>query len=98
MTDLNTIRRALKRKKENLKKYGVIEIGVFGSYLRGEELPDSDVDILIDISRPAKLDLLDLLTIEHELSEDLDTSVDLVLKSDLKPVIGKKILSEVEYL
>ena len=98
MTDLQTIRQAVKRKKENLKNYGVIEIGIFGSYLRGEEQPDSDVDILIDISRPAKLDLLDLLTIEDELSQDLDTSVELVLKSELKPAIGKKILSEVEYL
>ena len=98
MVDLDTIRQALKGKKENLKKYGIIEIGIFGSYLRGEENTDSDVDILIDISRPAKLDLLDLLAIEHELSQDLDTSVDLVLKSDLKPAIGKKILSEVEYV
>ncbi|QEN06327.1 hypothetical protein EW093_01400 [Thiospirochaeta perfilievii] len=69
------------------------EIGIFGSYVRGEQNINSDVDILIDLSRPSQLDLFDLITLEQELSEDFDTKVDLVLKSTLKPII-----SEVQYL
>ena len=77
---------------------GIKEIGVFGSFVRGEQKPESDLDILIDIERPASLDLLTLITLEQELSEDLGVSVDLVLKSMLRPALGRTILSEVQYL
>jgi len=77
---------------------GIKEIGVFGSYIRGEQRPDSDLDVLIDIERPAKMDLLKLIDLEQELSTDLGVTVDLVLKPTLRPSLGKEILSEVVYL
>lgn len=98
MTNLNIIRKTLLSKKNNLIDLGISEIGIFGSYIRGEEKPNSDVDILIELSRPVKLDLFDLISLEQELSEDLKTPVDLVLKSTLKPIIDQEILSEVQYL
>ena len=73
-------------------------IEILGSYIRGEENSNSDVDILIDISRPSEFDLFDLISLEQELSEELNTPVDLVLKSNLKPIINGTILSEVQYL
>ena len=45
-----------------------------------------------------KMDLLKLIDLEHELSTDLGVPVDLVLKSTLRPTLGKEILSEVVYL
>jgi predicted nucleotidyltransferase len=81
-----------------LKDLGITEVGLFGSYVRGEETPSSDLDILIEIERPARLDLLTLISLQQELSDDLGVSVDLVLKSDLRPTLGKNILSEVIYL
>ena len=98
MVTLEQIKDVLNKKKTYLSNSGITEIGLFGSYLRGDEKPDSDVDILIDVSRPSKLDLLDLITIENELSEELGLPVDLVLKSSLKPGLSKSILSEVIYL
>jgi predicted nucleotidyltransferase len=98
MTTLDQITRILSQMKPTLAKAGIKEIGVFGSYIRGEQRPDSDLDILIDIERPIKMDLLKLIDLEQELSEDLGVSVDLVLKSTLRPTLGKTILSEVVYL
>ncbi|MGL1892247.1 MAG: nucleotidyltransferase domain-containing protein [Spirochaetaceae bacterium] len=98
MTDLNIIKDTLLKKKKRLLESGISEIGIFGSYVRGEENANSDVDILIDLSRPSKMDLFDLITLEQELTEDLNTTVDLVLKSSLKPIINESILSEVQYL
>jgi hypothetical protein len=98
MTTLDEITKALSQKKPRLAQAGIKEIGVFGSYVRGEQQPDSDLDVLIDIERPAKIDLLKLIDLEKELSTDLGVSVDLVLKSTLRPSLGKEILSEVVYL
>lgn len=98
MKTLEQITGILSQKKPALAQVGITEIGVFGSYVRGEQRPNSDLDVLIDIERPAKMDLLKLIDLEQELSSDLGVSVDLVLKSTLRPSLGKEILSEVVYL
>ncbi len=83
-------------KSEIIKEYHVKKIGVFGSYLRGEERADSDVDILVDFERP--IDLFSFLDLEEKLSDMFDKKVDLVSQKSLKPHIGKEILKEVRYL
>ena len=98
MTTLDQITKVLSQKKPRLAQAGIKEIGVFGSYVRGEQRPDSDLDVLIDIERPAKIDLLELIDLEQELSADLGVSVDLVLKPALRPSLSKQVLSEVVYL
>ncbi len=98
MISLESITQSLTLKKPKLMCLGITESGVLGSYVRGEQKANSDLDILIDIDRPAKIDLLGLINLEQELSDDLGVPVDLVLKSELRPSIGKKILSEVVYL
>jgi uncharacterized protein len=90
---LNEIR---KHKTEITEVYHVKEIGVFGSYIRGEERADSDVDILVDFEKP--IDLFRFLDLEERLSELSGKKVDLVSKNALKPYIGKEILKEVQYL
>lgn len=77
------------------EKYGVTEIGVFGSYVRGEQSPDSDIDILIELERPPRIDLLDLVNMEYYLSDLLGVKADVAIKKNLRKRIGKRILSEV---
>jgi predicted nucleotidyltransferase len=64
-------------------------VGVFGSYARGEENEKSDIDILIDFD--IKVDLLELIGMEQELSELLGIKVDLIalrsVNTSLKPYI-----------
>ena len=91
--------RLLKEHKSELKNtYGVMEIGVFGSYVRGENRTDSDLNILVEFEEDAKMDLIRYIELEDYLSNLLGVKVDLVMKSALKPRIGKHILEDVIYL
>jgi len=94
MKSLQEIKRTLEEHKEELrKKYKVKEIGIFGSYVRGEQKGKSDVDILIEFED--SISLLKFIELENYLSEIAGVKVDLVMKSALKPRIGKHILEEV---
>jgi len=74
-------------------KYSVSYIGIFGSYIRGEQTKDSDLDILVQFEKTPGL--LKYIELENYLSDLLGVKVDLVMKSALKPNIGKRILNEV---
>jgi len=87
-----------KYKPELEREYGVKELGVFGSYVRGEQRPDSDLDLLVEFKSDVKMDLIKFVELEERISELLGMKVDLVMKSGLKPRIGRRILQEVFYL
>ena len=76
--------------------YSIKEIGVFGSYIRKKEKPESDLDILVEFSKP--IDIFKFMELERFLSEELNIKVDLVSKKALKPFIGREILKEVVYV
>ena len=91
---LDEIKEILKKHKKELKeKYGVKEIGIFGSIVRGEEKGGSDVDILVEFEKP--IGFFKFLELEEYLSNLIGRKVDLVSKKALKPYIGKYILEEV---
>ena len=77
------------------EKYGVRIVGVFGSYVRQEQRPDSDLDLLIELDRPPKISLIGLVELEDQLSQVLGVKVDLAIRSNLKKRIGARILQEV---
>ncbi len=74
------------------ERYGVKELGVFGSYLRGEQRQDSDLDLLVDFEKD--ISLWDVMELEEFLSERLGVRVDLIMKSSLRfrPHTAEKIL------
>ena len=75
------------------KRYRIKSMGLFGSYVRGEQRSDSDVDVLVEFNQTPSL--LQFLALEHELTDALGVRVDLVMKDALKPAIGRHILREV---
>ena len=96
MRTLDEIKRILQDQKPYLaQRYGVTVIGVFGSYVRNEQRTDSDIDILVELEDPPRIDLLDLVNLEYYLSDLLGIKVDVAIKSSLRKRIGKRILSEV---
>ena len=96
---LDEIKKILKKYEKELKeKYGVKEIGIFGSYIRGEAKEESDLDILVEFEPDANISLLEFVELENYLSDLLGVKVDLVEKCVLKPRIGKQILNEVVYV
>ena len=91
---IEKIKNALVKNKPFLaEKYKVREIGVFGSYVRGEQTKRSDIDILVDFEE--SISLLKFLEFENYLSKIIGAKVDLVMKDALKPRIGSHILKEV---
>lgn len=97
MKTLEEIERTLRQRKNELReKYGVTEIGVFGSYVKGKQGENSDVDILVTLEQP--ISLLTFSEMGHYLEDLLDIRVDLVMKKTLKLHIGQHILEEVQYV
>ena len=96
MKTLTEITEILRAQKPYLaEKYGVTEIGVFGSYVRGQQGPDSDVDILIELTRPPRISLLGLVALEYHLTDTLGVKADIAIKKNLRKRIGRRILNEV---
>jgi predicted nucleotidyltransferase len=95
--NLANIQKLLRQNKTFLaKQYAVKAIGIFGSYARGTaQEGSSDVDLLVEFSRPIGWEFVDLHAyLESLLSE----KVDLVTTKALKPELESTILSEVIYL
>lgn len=79
-----------------MHNYGVREIGIFGSVVRGEQRDDSDIDVLVEFSEP--IGLFKYAELQGYLEKKLRHKVDLVHKKGLKPIIKEYILKEVQYL
>jgi predicted nucleotidyltransferase len=88
------IEQALRAHKSELaEKYKVKEIGVFGSYVRGEEKKTSDVDILVEFEETP--DLFKFIELERYLESILGIKVDLVRRNALREELKDAILAEV---
>ncbi len=74
------------------RRYGVEELALLGSTVRGEAGPESDIDVLVGFTTPPTL--FRLVELEDELTAILGRRVDLVLKSALKPRIAQRSLQE----
>lgn len=77
-----------------LKKYQVEKAGIFGSYARGEQKKDSDIDILITHPKSPKARGFGFVNIEYDLEDALGKKVDLVTYNSLNPYLREKILKE----
>ncbi|MGE5341792.1 MAG: nucleotidyltransferase family protein [Candidatus Omnitrophota bacterium] len=96
MYEINEIKDIIeKHKAEMIDQYHVSEIGVFGSYVRGEQREDSDIDILVSFQKP--IGFIKFMRLEFYLSDLFGKKVDLVTKDSLKPYIGSAILRETQY-
>lgn len=94
MTRLEDLRKILQaHRKELNRKYGVTEIGIFGSFVKNQQSDSSDVDILVEFNKA--IDLFAFVNLKNYLSDLLQVNVDLVMKKALKPKIGQRILQEV---
>lgn len=97
MKSLKEMEEILRGHKEELsKKYKVKEIGMFGSFVRGEQKKRSDIDILVEFQEVP--DLLKFIELERYLTRLLRKKVDLVEKSALRPRLKEIILGEVIYI
>lgn len=96
----SNISQLLLKLKTNLPKlsneYSIKSLGVFGSYVHGEQKKRSDLDLLIEFNKTPSL--FTFVALQDELTKIAGIKVDLVMKKTLKPAIGKHILSQVTYI
>lgn len=75
------------------QQFGVKSLGIFGSYVRGEQRLDSDLDVLVNFDELPSL--VTFIKLEDRLNQLMGIEVDLVMEDSLKPNIGKQVLQEV---
>ncbi|PIS37327.1 MAG: nucleotidyltransferase [Nitrospirae bacterium CG08_land_8_20_14_0_20_52_24] len=93
MKSVEKIRTMIRMNQDVLaQRYGVRVVGLFGSYVRGEQRRRSDIDLLVDILRPVSL--LELVGAELYLSEVLGVKVDLIPKRDVREELRETIFRE----
>jgi predicted nucleotidyltransferase len=93
LVDIEVAKRRLRQILPLLrKKFKVKSVGIFGSYVRGEQKSGSDLDVLVEFEEPVSL--LKLVSLENYLSEFLGVKVDLIPKADIRPELRSRILSE----
>lgn len=74
----------------------VSKLGLFGSFVRGEATATSDVDLLVEFSKPKSL--LALIRLERMLSSAIGRKVDLLTKASLSPYLRERILEEMRII
>lgn len=90
---LNILR---KFKAENSEKYGIEKLGLFGSYSRGEQSPDSDVDVCVLLDTPS---YMTRAAIKDELETIFDREVDVIsLSAKMDPDFKSNVLNDVIYV
>lgn len=88
---------SIQNKKSTLKKYGVKQLGLFGSYVRNEANPLSDVDFIVEFEEGKKT-YTNFIELAYYLEELLGKRVELLTTQSLSPYLKSKILNEVEYV
>lgn len=97
--DVEEAKAVLKEHKDEvIQKYRVSELGIFGSFVRGEQKKRSDIDILVEFNERNIPGLLKLIEMERYLEKLLRKKVDLVRKGGIRPELRKIILKEVVYI
>ncbi len=87
----------LREKKKFLaENYGVLSIGLFGSYARDEAREDSDIDIAVEIKSDNKAD--NYFGLLHYLEDTLHKKIDLGIESNLKEIVKPYVKEEIIYV
>lgn len=84
----------LRAHEPDLKKAGIMHLSLFGSIVRGDAGPDSDVDLLAAFDTTRPISLMDVVGFEIELSGLLGKTVELVEEGTLKPRVQKSVEAE----
>jgi len=94
---LEELKRILDERRGELReRFHVKRIGIFGSYARKEQKSVSDVDILVEFSRP--VGFFKFIELNDYLEEVLGVKVDLTTENALKPRIRERVMKEVLYV
>lgn len=97
ITTKDEIIKNLKKHQQQLKEFGVNQIGVFGSFVTGKVKKTSDLDIFV-VFHPEQKTFRNFMELSFFLEDLFERKIDLVTPESLSPHFGSKILREVEYV
>ena len=87
----------LKKKQFLYDNFGVVRMGIFGSFVQGRQKDSSDIDMVVEVEKEKK-NLHNFLQLKRLLEEEFGRSVDLGFENALKPVVKEKIKGKIVYV
>lgn len=88
---------SLEEQQDKLRAFGVKRLGIFGSFARGQQSADSDIDVLVEFE-PAQKTFDNFMQLSFFLEDLLQRQVELVTPESISPYLRPYIVSEVEYV
>lgn len=90
------ILKSIRKNESRIRGFGILRIGLFGSYVRGDEKKGSDVDLLVEFEK-GKKSFDNYMGAKFFLEDLLGCKVDLVFSESVKPLIKPHLIKEVLY-
>jgi uncharacterized protein len=78
-------------------RFGVTRLGIFGSFVRNEQSPSSDIDVVIEMEK-SKKNIHCFLQLKRALERDLGREIDLGFEHSLKPIVREKLKEQIIYV
>lgn len=98
MTKSDILYYLTQHKEEFFQRFGLVKLGLFGSFGRGEGREDSDIDILIELDKDVDNVYRKKQDLKHELENYFQRKVDIAREKYLKPLARKSIMDDVTYV
>ena len=98
ISSIDQIVEYLKKNKGFLyDRFGVTRLGIFGSFVQGEQAASSDIDMIVDIEK-ARKNIHSFLQLKRYLEKELEKKIDLGFEHSLKPILRDKIKKQIIYV
>lgn len=81
----------LRRLEKDLRAHGIVRLAIFGSRARGDNRPESDLDVLVDVESGRKFSLLDLIGVSHIIGDQFGIPANMFMRRSLEPQMARTI-------
>jgi predicted nucleotidyltransferase len=86
---------AIRKNADAIRATGVSKLAIFGSRVRGDDRPDSDIDVLVEIEPDASFSLLNLIGVEHIIEDATGLEAQATLRRSLTPRFAQRIADDI---